>query len=116
MVKGSFAEDYLRKSAPDLHFAHVLNVSRQRDAPVDLVALDAELLQQIGVALGVYYLPVRVRRSRHFEVVRQGEYVFSVHSHVGNRSGVCLRASEFGAGVAFLCKNASSGQQGKRSE
>ena len=97
VVKGSFAKHYLGECTPDLNFADVLNIRRQRYAPVNFVAFDTELLQQVGIALGVHDLPMRVRRSRHLEVVRKSEDVFPVHDHVGNSASIGFWADELTA-------------------
>ena len=106
VLKRGFAKDYLRPGAPNLHLGDVLNVGRQRNASVDFVALDAELLQLVGVSFGINDLPVRIRGSRHLEIVRERQHVFSVNNSVSDGSGVGLGSGEFGAGVAFVSENA----------
>ena len=102
VLERCFAEDYFCECAPDLHFANVLDVSRQSDAPIYLVALDAEFLQQVGVPSRIHDLPMRIRCSRHLKVVGEREDVLSVSNGESHGSGICLRTLEFGARVRFV--------------
>ena len=120
LLERSFAKHHFNIRAPDLHFADVLNVGGDNDALVELVGLngaafDLELLEEVDVALGVNDLPMKVRRLRNLEVIRQGEDVFSVLDGVDDSSSVRLCALEFRAGVGIACKRVAGGQ-GERGE
>src|SRR5215831_16131018 len=116
MIKGGFAQHYLGPGTPNLYFTDILNISRQGDSAIDLVALDAEFLQKVSVAFGIHNLPVRVGCPRHLEVVRQGEDVLPINDSMGNCAGVRFGTCEFRAGVHVLSEEAGRSQERKGSE
>src|SRR6266850_6832232 len=70
LAECGLAQDDFSVGAPNLHLADILHVRGQSDAAVHFVSLDAELLEQVSVALRIHHLPMRVRGSWDFEVVR----------------------------------------------
>src|ERR1043165_1873258 len=107
LFKGSFPEVGFCPGAPNLDLGDIVDVIRNDDAFVELVALesatfDLQLLQEVSVALGVHYLPMRVWRLRRFEIIRQSQDVLSVFDHMGDGSSVRFCALELAAGVAFI--------------
>ena len=61
---------------------------------------------------------MRIRGSRDFEIIREGEDGFAVLHRVDNSSGVCFCTLKFGAGVGLVCKRGAGhkGQCGERSD
>src|SRR5712691_4343302 len=95
LFKRSFPEVGFCPGAPNLDLRDIVDVIRNGDALVELVALesatfDRQFLQEVSVALGVHYLPMRVWRLRRFEVIRQSQDVFAALDGVSDSSSVGL--------------------------
>src|ERR1051326_5868488 len=99
MLEDGFAEVDLSKGAPDLDLGDVVNVLRDLDRLIHLVSLDHQLLQEIGVTLGVNYLPVRIRCLRRNKVVREREHALATFGAVSDEAGVRLFALK---GLGFV--------------
>src|SRR5712691_7465792 len=91
LFKRSFPEVGFCPGTPNLDLGDIVDVIRNGDALVEPIALegptfDLQLLQEVSVALGVHYLPMRVWRLRRFEIIRQSQDVLSVLDGVSDGS------------------------------
>ena len=114
MFEGCFAEIHFGKAAPHLHFGDVLDVIRNDDGLVHLVALNHEPVQEVGLPVRVHDLPMWIRCLGRDEVIGERERALAVLRRVRDEALVCFCALERSTLVAVLGKAArrSNDQRG----
>ena len=114
VFEGSFAEISLSKGTPHLHFGDVRDVLGDDDRFLDLLLFRHEAIQEIGLAIGIHDLPMRVGRLWWDEVIGERKRTLAVLRRVRDEALVCFCALERATLVAVLGKAArrSNDQRG----
>jgi hypothetical protein len=118
VFEASFAEVRFRKGAPHLHLGDVRDVIGDDNRFVHFVAFDHQTIEEIGLAVGVYDLPMRIRRLWWDEVIRERQRALAVYRRVRDETLVCFCALEGATLVSVLGKAVrhSNGQRSYGSE
>src|SRR5262245_48932414 len=107
MLESRLTEIDLGKRAPNLDLRDVMHVFRHLDGLVYLVAFDHELLQEVGVSLGINNLPMRIWGFRHDKVIRKGEHALAIFGTVSDEAGIGFRSLERAALMGIGCEAVS---------
>ena len=102
MFEGSFAKIGFRKGAPHLHLGYVRDVFGDDDRFFDLLIFRHQTVQEIGFAVRIHDLPMRVRCLWRDEVIGERERAFTVLCGVNDEAFVCFCALERATLVAVL--------------